>query len=188
MWAEVGQGSRQQGTLRTKKDRFPDLWRKWAFLAILDQILVSDTGKNGVRIIFGSRRMADSGAHEAAGQLSGEGGREGSVEDTRRVSRRIEGVRESVLHHQHHRLDGQDLPDESLVGDRRQAGSDAKHEPGNEEVSDADELLRADGGAGWTGEAIASDRAARSGGDQRRRRRPREPGLPGSHEPYESFG
>src|SRR5437870_2177258 len=121
MWAEVGQGSRQQGTLRTKKDRFPDLWRKWAFLAILDQILVSDTGKNGVNIflgsrktvkvlggrktvdISGSRRTADSGAHEAAGQLSGEGGREGSVEDTRRISRRIEGVRESVLHHQHHR-------------------------------------------------------------------------------------
>src|SRR5438552_15423166 len=132
MWAEVGQGSRQQGTLRTKKDRFPDLWRKWAFLAILDQILVSDTGKNGVRIIFGGRKTADSGAHEAAGQLSGEGGREGSVEDTGRVSRRIEGIREPILHHQHDRRNGQDLSNEGLVADRRQAGSDAKHEPGKE--------------------------------------------------------
>ena len=67
---------------------------KVGILAILDHIFVSDTAKSGVEL---------SGAHEAAGQLSGDGGREGSIEDTRRVSGRIEGVREPVLHHQHDR-------------------------------------------------------------------------------------
>jgi len=54
---------------------------KVGILAILDHMFVCDPGKTGVAL---------SGAHEATGQLSGEGGREGAVEDTRRVWSGIE--------------------------------------------------------------------------------------------------
>ncbi len=82
---------------------------KVGILAVRDHIFfVSDPGQTGVEL---------SGAHEAAGELSGEGGREGPVEDTRRVSGGPEGVWEPVLHHQHDRRDGADLSDAGLVGD-----------------------------------------------------------------------
>ncbi len=50
-------------------------------MAIRDHIFVCDPGQ---------KRIALRGAYEAAGQLSSEGGREGPVEDTRRVSRGID--------------------------------------------------------------------------------------------------
>ena len=82
------------GEFGDQVEQFKSVVVKVGILAILDHIFVSDTPKSGVEL---------SGAYETAGQLSGDGGREGSIEDTRRVSGRIEGVREPVLHHQHDR-------------------------------------------------------------------------------------
>src|SRR6266700_5127765 len=82
----------------------------------------------------------------------------------------------------------QDLPGEGLVGNRGQAGEDAEHEPREEEVPDENELLRADGGAGWAGKTAVAYRSARSGANQGRRGRTWEPGLPGSLEPYQGSG
>jgi hypothetical protein len=67
-------------------------------------------------------RAVQDGAHEAAGQLSGESRREGSSQDTRRVSGGLEGVRQPVLHHQSNGRISAHLSDESLVGNRRQTG------------------------------------------------------------------
>ena len=55
--------------------------------------------------------MGQKRSNEFSWKPSGEGGREGSSENTRRVSRRLTDVRESVLYHQHYRGIGADLSD-----------------------------------------------------------------------------
>src|SRR5258708_14386538 len=104
------------------------------FILLWDRPLVEEGG-------------AKDGAAEAAGQLSGESRREGSSEDTRRVSGCLEGVRQPVLHHKSHGRIGTHLSDESLVGNRGQAGKSVFAESREAQVLNAHELLRANGGA-----------------------------------------
>lgn len=61
--------------------------------------------------------MGQKRSNEFSRKPSGEGGREGSSEDTRRVSRRLTDVRESVLYHQHYRGIGADLSDAGVDRD-----------------------------------------------------------------------
>ena len=58
---------------------------------------------NSVFVRSFRRRVEVNGAYEAAGKLSGEGRREGSSEDTGRVSGRFEGIRHAVLYHERYR-------------------------------------------------------------------------------------
>ena len=92
---------------RAKLDNLREVVVKVGILAILDHIFGPGHAKSGVGLI---------GANESTGQLSGEGRREGSSEDTRRVSRGPERVWQSVLRDQHDRRIGADLSHEGLDG------------------------------------------------------------------------
>src|SRR4029434_9260366 len=95
--------------------------------------------------IWGNRFHGWLRAYESSGKLSGEGGREGSSQDTRRVSRRLAGVRQPVLHHQRDGRNGTNLPGEGVDRDGREAGKGVQPEPGEAQIFEADELLRANG-------------------------------------------
>src|SRR6266481_416992 len=55
-----------------------------------------------------------------------------------------------------------------MAADRGKAGAALEFQSGQEEVSQPDQLLRAGGGDGWTGQAAGSGPAARFSRDQRR--------------------
>jgi hypothetical protein len=100
---------------RPRKTHFGTICRRFGgILRIQDFLLVC--GCVAVKTKNGYHIVNPSGAHESAGKLSGEGRREGPVEDSQLVLGRAEGVRQSVLHHQPNRRIGAHLPDESLDG------------------------------------------------------------------------
>ena len=109
---------------------------------------------NSVFVRSFRRRVEVNGAYEAAGKLSGEGRREGSSEDTGRVSGRFEGVRHAVLYHEHYRRGRAYLSFERLVGYRRPIGRIAVAARWQAQVSAADQLLRGAGRSGWAGRLL----------------------------------
>src|SRR5205814_2570848 len=109
---------------------------------------------------------------------------EGAFEDTRRVSGRLEGVRQPVLYHQPNRRVSAHLPDESLVGDRRQAGEGVFAKSRQAQVLDAHQLLRSNRGARWARESFGSRSIAGIRANEGRSGRVREPGLSRSDESY----
>src|SRR5579859_2881356 len=66
---------------------------------------------------FQPRAQGESRAHESSRKQSGQGGREGSSQDTRRVPRRIKAIRQPVLYHQRKRGDGFYLSNAGMGGD-----------------------------------------------------------------------
>ncbi len=119
------------------------------------------------------------GAHDAAGQLSGESRREGASQDTRRVSGRLEGVRQPVLHHQPHGRISAHLSHESLVRNRRQTGESVFAESRQAQISDAHKLLRANSGARRAGQSFGTRGVAGIGADEGRSGCVRESGSRG---------
>src|SRR5271154_3308377 len=124
---------------------------------------ISNVGILGIRYQLSEAVTAmrfTSRIHETAGKQSGQSRRERPVEDTRRVSGGIEGVRKPVLYHEHDGRIGARVPAEDLDGDRGQAGGPAERQQRQAKVSDAHQLLWASGGNGRTGKSAVAAGAA----------------------------
>src|SRR4029077_9667757 len=122
------------------------------------------------------------GVPNAARQLSGERGREGSGENSRRLSRRIAQIGIEVLRHQRERGPRPHLPHEGVGRYRAEACEALLPQSGETKISESRELLRADGGARRAGPHPDPARAARGGGDEGRGGHAGEPHLSGSLE------
>jgi len=124
------------------------------------------------------------------GNCSGEGGTRRSVEDTRRVSGRIEGIRKPVLYITSTTGETARIYPMKVWSEiEDKLAQTPSTNRAKRKFSDADELLRADGGVGWRqGRLLLADRVARSGANQGRCGRPWESGLPGSDESCEGIG
>ena len=79
------------------------------------------SGKAGLRAHRQNPEATGRRLNESTRQLSSQGGRQGSSEDTGRVPRAAKSIRESILYHQSHGRFGKDLPDQCLAGNRGKA-------------------------------------------------------------------
>ena len=156
--------------------------RKWRPVVAMSEKWGCFRGDERVNARAKTPHQLQKGFH-AAGQLSGDGGREGSGENSGRLPGRVAQVGNEILRHQRHRRLRPDLSDEGVGRDRKEAGKTFLSQPREAAISGAHQLLRASRRGGWAGAHFNSTRTAGIGADEGRSGRAGLSHVPASLEP-----